>query len=95
MFDDVDHFTGQGGIVRRIFKERVIGIGNFVKIDIFLEMALQAYRLTIGNKMYLVTFAYVTFLVAAVWNAWVLMLGIGQTEKAQNEKRGATRKAGA
>jgi hypothetical protein len=45
--------------------------------------------------MYLVTFAYVTFLVAAIWNAWMLMLGIGQTEKAKEEKLGATRKAGA
>jgi hypothetical protein len=35
-----------------------------------------------GQGMYLVTVAYVTALISAVWNAWMIMLGVGQMEKA-------------
>jgi hypothetical protein len=31
--------------------------------------------------MYLVTLAYVISLISAIWNAWMIMVGIGQAEK--------------
>ena len=33
--------------------------------------------------MYLVTASYTTLLVSVVWNTWAIMLGIGQTDKAE------------
>src|SRR5205807_1190365 len=34
-----------------------------------------------GWGLYLVTAAYVSSLIATIWNAWVMMLGIGQSER--------------
>jgi hypothetical protein len=43
--------------------------------------------------MFPVTLAYVTFLVAVIWNAWLLMVGVGQAPaKAPAAKRGAAGK---
>jgi hypothetical protein len=36
--------------------------------------------------LYLVTAAYVTFLVSGILNAWAIMLGVGQTEKTKRTK---------
>jgi hypothetical protein len=36
--------------------------------------------------MYLVTASYTMLLVGVVWNTWSIMLGIGQTEKAEKDR---------
>ena len=36
--------------------------------------------------MYLVTASFITLLVAVVLGAWAVVLGIGQTEEAENRK---------
>jgi hypothetical protein len=41
--------------------------------------------------MYLVTIAFVSLLVSAIWNAWLILLGIGQAEKAKKEQPHARR----
>ena len=42
--------------------------------------------------LYLVTVSYVIVLITIVWNAWTIMLGIGQSEKTTKATRGAARR---
>ena len=42
--------------------------------------------------IYLVTLAYVILLVSAVVNAWMMMVGVGQTEKTTKANRGTVRR---
>jgi len=43
--------------------------------------------------LYLVTVSYVIVLVAIVWNAWTIMLGVGQAEKITKANEGAARRS--
>ena len=42
--------------------------------------------------MYLLTVAYVIFIGSVVWNAWTIMVGIGQTEKTEQPDQAVARK---
>ena len=43
--------------------------------------------------MYLLTLAYVIFIGSVVWNAWTIMVGVGQTEKTEESDQAVTGKA--
>lgn len=61
----------------------------------FLTGLAGGVALAQGSKwgMYLVMVAYVTLLVSVALNAWAIMLGVGESEKAAKANRGAARKA--
>ena len=73
---------------RKIGKPHGFSIYRAIPIHVsyLLGIAGGAILLTRSNwGMYLVTVSYVSLLVSAIWNAWLIMLGIGRAEKAKKK----------